>query len=70
MENFDSDYSEVLKQISGKILEDVYINCTGCNLTLGSLIDHACFSIPCYIHDHWNNVIQDLSIETPKDLLQ
>ena len=71
MKNFYSDF-ELLKQIRGKILENVYINCTGCILTLGSLRDHACFSIPWFIHcnDHWNNVIQDLSIEKPKDLLQ
>ena len=41
-------------------------------MTLGSLRDHACFSIHWFIHcnDHWNNVIQDLSIEKPKDLLK
>ena len=40
-------------------------------MTIGGLRDQACYSIPWYIHcnDHWNNVLQDSSIEKPKDLL-
>ena len=51
MENLYSVF-ELLKQIRGKILENV--NCTGFILTLGSLRDIACFLIPWYIHcnDH------------------